>query len=170
MHNVCGLLLLTFVAAATALPISSTEHKEHWNKWTLEHNRTYPVHLVNFVTFFMFDFSRVRKGVARKRNAEEQPENNFFGTSRRSPVERGWREWICLVQLKSLCVSCVCVQKETKYAVFGKNLELIKRHNAEFDAGKHTYELALNEYADITWEEFSTRLGELLHKCVNMSR
>jgi len=74
----------------------------------------------------------------------------------------------CLT-LKFVCV-LRGVQKETKYAVFGKNLELIKRHNAEFDAGKHTYELALNEYADITWEEFSTRLGELLHECVNMSR
>lgn len=64
--------------------------------------------------------------------------------------------WFCAV----VRVGCLCgVQKETKYAVFGKNLELIKRHNLEFYQGKHTYELALNEYADITWEEFSVRLG-----------
>jgi len=80
---------------------------------------------------------------------------------------------------------CLSTQLETKYAVFGKNLEFINRHNDEFRAGKHTYELALNEYAgitimpshslpnrrhahealtvvdaDMTWEEFSsTRLG-----------
>jgi cathepsin L len=53
-------------------------------------------------------------------------------------------------------------QVTSKYAVFRKNLALIKRHNEEFRAGKHTYEVALNEYADLTWEEFSsTRLGLL---------
>jgi len=91
-------IVAMMAVSASALPISSNEHKDNWAAWTLEHNRTYPTHL-----------------------------------------------------------------KETKYAVFGKNLELIKRHNLEFYQGKHTYELALNEYADITWEEFSVRLGYVPH-------
>ena len=48
----------------------------------------------------------------------------------------------------------------TRFAVFGRNLALIQRHNAEFQQGKHSFELALNEFADLSWEEFSaTRLG-----------
>ena len=47
-----------------------------------------------------------------------------------------------------------------RYEVFGRNLAFIKKHTAEFHAGKQTYEVALNEFADTTWEEFSsTRLG-----------
>ena len=47
-----------------------------------------------------------------------------------------------------------------RYAIFGRNLALIKRHNEEALAGKHSYEVALNEFADLTWEEFSaSRLG-----------
>jgi C1A family cysteine protease len=47
-----------------------------------------------------------------------------------------------------------------RFAVFGRNLAFIHRHNDEFRRGKHTFELATNEYADLSWEEFSaTRLG-----------
>lgn len=51
-------------------------------------------------------------------------------------------------------------QVASRYAIFGRNLALIKRHNEEALAGKHSYEVALNEFADLTWEEFSaSRLG-----------
>ena len=38
--------------------------------------------------------------------------------------------------------------------VFADNLELIRRHNAEFDAGRSTFRLGVNQFADITNEEF----------------
>ena len=38
--------------------------------------------------------------------------------------------------------------------VFADNLEYIKRHNAEFDAGRSTFQLGVNQFADLTNEEF----------------
>mmetsp|Transcript_42550 Transcript_42550/g.113911 ORF Transcript_42550/g.113911 Transcript_42550/m.113911 type:complete len:363 (+) Transcript_42550:133-1221(+) len=44
--------------------------------------------------------------------------------------------------------------------VFGENLVKIMQHNHEYRLGKHSYFMALNEYADLTWEEFSaSKLG-----------
>ncbi|KAL0041657.1 hypothetical protein WJX79_010979 [Trebouxia sp. C0005] len=47
-------------------------------------------------------------------------------------------------------------ERASREQVFQTNLELIKKHNTE----DHSYKLAVNEYADLTWEEFrETRLG-----------
>jgi len=40
--------------------------------------------------------------------------------------------------------------------IFKQNLELVKRHNAEYNAGKHTWWAAMNHLADWTDEEFQT--------------
>ena len=42
----------------------------------------------------------------------------------------------------------------SKYEAFVKNVEHIRAHNADHDAGLHTFTLGLNEYADMTNEEF----------------
>jgi cathepsin L len=38
--------------------------------------------------------------------------------------------------------------------VFRDNFNLIEKHNAEYLSGKHTYTLAVNQFADMTHEEF----------------
>jgi cathepsin L len=38
--------------------------------------------------------------------------------------------------------------------VFAANLNLIRQHNIEAEAGQHTYTLAVNQFADMTFEEF----------------
>jgi hypothetical protein len=47
-----------------------------------------------------------------------------------------------------------------RFAVFGRNLAFIHRHNDEFRRGKHTFELATNEYADLRYANNSTLLPE----------
>lgn len=47
-------------------------------------------------------------------------------------------------------------ERATRQAIFKSNLELINQHNAE----DHSYKLGINEYADLTWEEFrENKLG-----------
>jgi cathepsin L len=38
--------------------------------------------------------------------------------------------------------------------IWESNLEFIQRHNMEYDLGKHSYSLGINEFADLTQEEF----------------
>jgi len=50
-------------------------------------------------------------------------------------------------------------QKEetVRRAIFESNVELIRLHNLEFDLGLHTYTLGLNQFADMTSEEFQAQ-------------
>ena len=41
--------------------------------------------------------------------------------------------------------------------IWEENLKYIQKHNVEYDLGKHTYYLGLNEYADLTNEEFRAK-------------
>lgn len=41
--------------------------------------------------------------------------------------------------------------------IWEENLRYIQQHNLEHDLGKHTYTLGLNEYADMTNEEFKAK-------------
>merc|ERR1711942_247124 len=43
---------------------------------------------------------------------------------------------------------------DERKAVFAKNLALIEKHNAEHKAGKHSYWLGVNQFADLTNDEF----------------
>lgn len=51
-------------------------------------------------------------------------------------------------------------ERELRFSVFRDNLEFIDRHNADADAGIHTFRLGLNRFADLTNEEYrKTFLG-----------
>jgi len=41
--------------------------------------------------------------------------------------------------------------------VFASNLQMIRQHNLEEAAGEHTYTLAMNQFGDMTFEEFHTK-------------
>ena len=43
--------------------------------------------------------------------------------------------------------------------VFADNLEYIKQHNVEFDAGRTTFRLGVNQFADLTNEEFRLKIA-----------
>ncbi|KAJ4792543.1 Cysteine proteinase [Rhynchospora pubera] len=51
-------------------------------------------------------------------------------------------------------------ERELRLSVFRDNLQFIDKHNAEADAGMHTFRLGLNRFADLTNEEYrKTFLG-----------
>jgi C1A family cysteine protease len=51
-------------------------------------------------------------------------------------------------------------ERELRFSVFRDNLQFIDQHNAEADAGIHTFRLGLNRFADLTNEEYrKTFLG-----------
>ena len=43
-----------------------------------------------------------------------------------------------------------------RFAIFKNSMELIETHNAKAD---RTYDLALNKFADLTWQEFKSMFG-----------
>merc|ERR1712018_847981 len=43
--------------------------------------------------------------------------------------------------------------------IFQRNVELINKHNSEAETGKHTYKLGVNQFADLTKEEWVYQLG-----------
>ena len=45
-------------------------------------------------------------------------------------------------------------QHDARKAIFAENLKLIKIHNAEHEAGLHTFTVAVNQFADMTNAEF----------------
>jgi len=42
-------------------------------------------------------------------------------------------------------------------SIFVQNLRKIRSHNAEHAEGKHSYDMAMNEFGDLTFEEFHTK-------------
>merc|ERR1712121_564365 len=50
-------------------------------------------------------------------------------------------------------------QEEAHKQSFLKTVEFINKHNAEYDEGKHTYWCGVNEYADLSDEEFNKMNG-----------
>lgn len=49
------------------------------------------------------------------------------------------------------------VEHEKRYNIFQKNVDVINLHNAEYRAGKHSYWLGVNQFADFTHGEFKAR-------------
>ncbi|XP_057652600.1 cathepsin L-like [Diorhabda carinulata] len=50
-------------------------------------------------------------------------------------------------------------EESVRFAIFNENVKRVNEHNAKYAAGKTTYTLAINEFADLTKEEFRARLG-----------
>merc|ERR1712004_26546 len=46
------------------------------------------------------------------------------------------------------------VEETTRKAIFMENLNKVETHNAKFEAGLTTYKQGINQYSDMTWEEF----------------
>lgn len=49
------------------------------------------------------------------------------------------------------------LQEERRFNIFKENKAFIERHNADYRAGRETYHVALNEFADLTNSEFHTQ-------------
>jgi len=45
-----------------------------------------------------------------------------------------------------------------RYAIFKANHNKVRQHNAEYEAGLHTYTMAVNEFADMTFTEFHSKM------------
>ena len=52
-------------------------------------------------------------------------------------------------------------QHDARRAIFAENLEFINRHNAEYEAGLHTFIVGVNEFADMTNAEFVQQFNGL---------
>jgi C1A family cysteine protease len=48
-----------------------------------------------------------------------------------------------------------------RLSIFSANLDLIHKHNAEEEAGLHSFRLAANDFADMTNEEYRAKLLSL---------
>jgi len=45
-------------------------------------------------------------------------------------------------------------EESARFGIFVQNLGIIEQHNEDFKAGKHTFELGVNKFADMTAQEF----------------
>ncbi|CAF2451935.1 unnamed protein product [Rotaria sp. Silwood2] len=64
-------------------------------------------------------------------------------------------------------------EEQYRYTVFKDNVAMINRHNLDADLGLHTYTLKINQFADMTHEEFvRTMLGglKLTPKKIDLSK
>jgi len=50
------------------------------------------------------------------------------------------------------------------YNIFKKNADKVRRHNIAHRAGHHNYTMALNEHADLSWEEFRGNYLGFMHR------
>nr|UHM21913.1 cathepsin L8 [Zabrotes subfasciatus] len=76
------------------------------------------------------------------------------------------------------CASCLSLHKEwakfkidygkkystlkeesNRFSIFKSNLEIIGKHNENYENGVVSYTMAVNQFADLTWNEFKVRLG-----------
>lgn len=48
-------------------------------------------------------------------------------------------------------------EEKLRYQVFKSNLETIKEHNARYEKGEESYTLGINQFADLTSEEFKEK-------------
>jgi hypothetical protein len=50
-------------------------------------------------------------------------------------------------------------EHESRFEVFRSNFETIEKHNALFSIGEETFELGLNQFSDMTNDEYKKILG-----------
>ena len=51
--------------------------------------------------------------------------------------------------------------------IFQSNVELINNHNSEAENGKHTHAIGVNQFADLTKEEWVDQLGLNFQNLIN---
>ncbi|CAF3842821.1 unnamed protein product [Rotaria sordida] len=51
--------------------------------------------------------------------------------------------------------------EQARRSIWEKNVEMIQRHNLEADLGIHTYTMKVNQFADLTFEEFVKKMNTL---------
>jgi len=62
-------------------------------------------------------------------------------------------------------------QLQTRYQIFKKNLEAIRVHNEEAEAGKHGFTMAMNQFGDLTSAEFEQLyVGKIPQRKANTQR
>lgn len=50
-------------------------------------------------------------------------------------------------------------EEERRFEIFKGNLEKIREHNQLYDEGKTTWLMGVNQFSDLTFEEFQERFG-----------
>jgi len=50
-------------------------------------------------------------------------------------------------------------EEAMRFRLFSENLQLIERHNKEFEAGQHSFTLGVNQFADLTNAEFRAQMN-----------
>ncbi|XP_076049060.1 procathepsin L-like [Oratosquilla oratoria] len=50
-------------------------------------------------------------------------------------------------------------EEHFRFTIFATNLDTIERHNKKYDAGQSTYKLGVNQFADMTVDEFSQMMN-----------
>jgi len=65
-------------------------------------------------------------------------------------LESGWESFKLKFKRQYVSIN----EHDSRKAIFGNNLRLINKHNAEHALGLHSYTLGVNEFADLTNEEF----------------
>jgi len=54
------------------------------------------------------------------------------------------------------------LEEETaRYKIFLSNLQAIQAHNKEYENGQHSYEMGMNQFGDLTNEEFGAQMNGL---------
>ncbi|ENN75478.1 cathepsin L-like proteinase [Dendroctonus ponderosae] len=49
-----------------------------------------------------------------------------------------------------------------RFEVFKNNLEMIRKHNLEFEQGKTSWKMGVNQFSDLTEEEFKNNVKGIL--------
>jgi len=58
-------------------------------------------------------------------------------------------------------------EQDARRAVFERNLKLIEKHNEEEKLGLHSYTMGINQFTDLTEEEFTSRYAGLRQNAIN---
>merc|ERR1712226_1188192 len=45
-------------------------------------------------------------------------------------------------------------EERNRFTIWNDNLELVSKHNIEYESGMHTYNTAMNKFTDLTSQEF----------------
>ncbi|KAK9408959.1 cathepsin L1-like [Crotalus adamanteus] len=80
----------------------------------------------------------------------------MFSVAEDSALEEAWRDW-------KTTYGKVYAEEEdaSRRATWEKNLQMVEQHNREADEGKHTYWMKMNQFSDLTDEEFNHLMGGL---------